>query len=292
MDTPPPLAERCRPQTLDKTYRFSCTSRTSARGAFPTASRASRQPRVPMPVTPLRVVFLDVDGVLCCNQDALIEPNKMQQLVRITKETGAKVCISSNWRLFEDLREHLYAQLAAAGIDCIGTTPDAGEATHGECMRPCEIGAWIKSWHQDKGRQRIASFVAVDDRSLLHEKGGSILRGAPQPSRLIAMTPLALPRDPLRPSTCRRRERTLTGRFVRTNAELGLTKSAATLVIGLLLGRRARGTYASPGSPCSVIRGHADVIKFDQPLRVVHAGATDSEGLGLFLCEMNELSLA
>jgi len=211
-----------------------------------------------MPVTPLRVVFLDIDGVLCCNQDALIEPNKMQQLVRITKETGAKVCISSNWRLFEDLREHLYAQLAAAGIDCIGTTPDAGEATHGECMRPCEIGAWIKSWHQDKGRQRIASFVAVDDRSLLHEKGGSILRG----------------------------------RFVRTNAELGLTKSAATLVIGLLLGRRARGTYASPGSPCSVIRGHADVIKFDQPLRVVHAGATDSEGLGLFLCEMNELSLA
>ena len=157
-----------------------------AAGAIPTASRASRQPGVPMPVPPLRVVFLDVDGVLCCNQDARIEPDKMQQLVRITKETGAKVCISSNWRFFEDLREHLYAQLAAAGIDCIGTTPDAAEATHGECMRPCEIGAWIKNWHEDKGRQRISSFVAVDDRSLLHEKGGSILRGAPTPSRLIA----------------------------------------------------------------------------------------------------------
>jgi len=37
------------------------------------------------------------------------------------------------------------------------------------------------------------------------------------------------------------------------------------------------------------------VIKFDQPLRAVHAGGTDlsdSGGLGLFLIEMNELSLA
>ena len=136
---------------------------------------------VPMPVMPLRVIFLDVDGVLCCNQNGQLEPDKMQQLIRITKEAGAKVCLSSNWRLYEDLREHLYAKLAAVGIDCIGTTPDAGEATHGECMRPCEIGAWIKNWHQDKGRQRITSFVAVDDRSLLHEKGGSILRGASTP---------------------------------------------------------------------------------------------------------------
>ena len=106
------------------------------------------------------------------------------------------------------MREHLYAKLSAAGIDCIGTTPDAGEATHGECMRPCEIGAWIKNWHQDKGRQRITSFVAVDDRSLLHEKGGSILRGAPPPSGIG--TPPPPPPAPIAsmgtPSTCRRRD--------------------------------------------------------------------------------------
>ena len=45
-------------------------------------------------------------------------------------------------------------------------------------MRPCEIGAWIRFWHEDKQRQRIASFVAVDDRPLLQEKGASVLRGA------------------------------------------------------------------------------------------------------------------
>ena len=244
-----------------------------------------------MPVMPLRVIFLDVDGVLCCNQNGQLEPDKMQQLIRITKEAGAKVCLSSNWRLYEDLREHLYARLAAVGIDCIGTTPDAGEATHGECMRPCEIGAWIKNWHQDKGRQRITSFVAVDDRSLLHEKGGSILRGAPTPSRI---EPPHMPRPNLHPLAhpplADAAPRTLTGRFVRTNAELGLTKCAATHIIGLLLGRRGL-TYASPGSPRSVIRGHADVIKFDQPLKAVSAGAASSKRLGLFICEMNELSL-
>ena len=147
----------------------------------PTAGIASSQPAGEPAVAapPLRVLFLDVDGVVCCNQNGQLEPEKMQQLIRITKTADAKVCLSSNWRLYEDLREHLYAELGAVGIECIGTTPDAGEATHGEGMRPCEIGAWIRFWHEDKQRQRIASFVAVDDRPLLQEKGASVLRGAP-----------------------------------------------------------------------------------------------------------------
>ena len=132
-----------------------------------------------MAAPPLRILFLDVDGVVCCNQNGQLEPEKMQQLIRITKEADAKVCLSSNWRLYQDLREFLYAELGAVGIECVGTTPDAGEATHGEGMRPCEIGAWIRFWHEDKQRQRIASFVAVDDRPLLQEKGASVLRGAP-----------------------------------------------------------------------------------------------------------------
>ena len=143
------------------------------------ASRAAPVlPEIPMTAPPLRILFLDVDGVVCCNQNGQLEPEKMQQLIRITKEADAKVCLSSNWRLYQDLREFLYAELGAVGIECVGTTPDAGEATHGEGMRPCEIGAWIRFWHEDKQRQRIASFVAVDDRPLLQEKGASILRGA------------------------------------------------------------------------------------------------------------------
>ena len=150
----------------------------------PTTRAAPVLPEIPMAAPPLRILFLDVDGVVCCNQNGQLEPEKMQQLIRITKTADAKVCLSSNWRLYEDLREHLYAELGAVGIECVGTTPDAGEATHGEGMRPCEIGAWIRFWHEDKQRQRIASFVAVDDRPLLQEKGASVLRGAPFAPRM------------------------------------------------------------------------------------------------------------
>ena len=151
----------------------------SESGMPSTDEAASSQTAGEPAVAALRILFLDVDGVVCCNQNGQLEPEKMQQLIRITKEADAKVCLSSNWRLYEDLREFLYAELEAVGIECVGTTPDAGEATHGEGMRPCEIGAWIRFWHEDKQRQRIASFVAVDDRPLLQEKGASVLRGAP-----------------------------------------------------------------------------------------------------------------
>ena len=156
-------------------------SATLASASPPTGRVAPTQPATLAAAPPLRVLFLDVDGVICCNQNGQLEPDKMQQLIRITKEASAKVCLSSNWRLYEELREHLYTKLGAMGIECIGTTPDAGEATHGEGMRPCEIGAWIRFWHEDKQRQRVTSFVAVDDRPLLQEKGGSFLRGAPPP---------------------------------------------------------------------------------------------------------------
>ena len=150
----------------------------SESGMPSTDEAASSQTAGEPAVAALRILFLDVDGVVCCNQNGQLEPEKMQQLIRITKEADAKVCLSSNWRLYQDLREFLYAELGAVGIECVGTTPDAGEATHGEGMRPCEIGAWIRFWHEDKQRQRIASFVAVDDRPLLQEKGASVLRGA------------------------------------------------------------------------------------------------------------------
>ena len=179
---------------------------TLASASPPAGRTAPTQPATLAAAPPLRVLFLDVDGVVCCNQNGQLEPDKMQQLIRITKEASAKVCLSSNWRLYEELREHLYTKLGAMGIECIGTTPDAGEATHGEGMRPCEIGAWIRFWHEDKGRQRITSFVAVDDRPLLQEKGGSVLRGAPRPPHHLIPPPRSVfgTRAPLHMPTSRR----------------------------------------------------------------------------------------
>ena len=223
----------------------------------PTGRRAPTQPGTPVTAPPLRVLFLDIDGVVCCNQNGQLEPDKMQQLLRITKEASAKVCLSSNWRLYEELREHLYTKLGAMGIECIGTTPDAGEATHGEGMRPCEIGAWIRFWHEDKGRQRVTSFVAVDDRPLLQEKGGAVLRGALTPPQLIHIRRSNCMHWHTRPIGTRAPHadvatRTLAGHFVQTNPELGLTERAATRIIDLLLDKPGL-TDDSRRSPNSVM---------------------------------------
>jgi len=171
------------------------------------------------PVFNLRVLFLDIDGVICCNKDGVLEADKLEQLIRVVKETGCKICLSTNWRLYDDLREYLYEHLAALGMECIGTTPDAGENTHGEPMRPCEIGAWMKFWNQGKTRPKIQNFVAVDDRPLIQENGGSFLRG----------------------------------HFVQTSLMSGLTEGVAMRLIELLQDKSPADGDKGRSSPDSVI---------------------------------------
>jgi hypothetical protein len=43
---------------------------------------------------PERVIFLDIDGVICCNMVGHLEENKLAELKRIVDETGAKVLLS------------------------------------------------------------------------------------------------------------------------------------------------------------------------------------------------------
>lgn len=38
----------------------------------------------------LRIIFLDIDGVICCNMVGHLEENKLAELKRIVRETGAK----------------------------------------------------------------------------------------------------------------------------------------------------------------------------------------------------------
>eukprot|EP00965_Chrysotila_dentata_P233518 6199634-Pleurochrysis_carterae.AAC.1 len=44
------------------------------------------------------VIFLDIDGVICCNYNGHLEEPKLAQLKRIVEETGAKVVLSTDWR--------------------------------------------------------------------------------------------------------------------------------------------------------------------------------------------------
>ena len=44
-----------------------------------------------------RLIFLDIDGVICCNCSAQLEPARLAELQRIVRLTGAKIVLSTAW---------------------------------------------------------------------------------------------------------------------------------------------------------------------------------------------------
>lgn len=99
-----------------------------------------------------RIVFLDIDGVLnseywfTVNQFTKatfrdLDPASIACLNEITRQTGARIVVSSTWRLTSDfpaLVEHLKRQGVQAEI--IGRTP----RLHRPMVRGHEISAWMQ----------------------------------------------------------------------------------------------------------------------------------------------------
>ena len=143
----------------------------------------------------MKVVFLDIDGVLnnssTYSNDAPwrhedgerlrvpVDPTCMTRLNRLLAETGAKVVISSSWRLFARY-EDLGPALARYGLvgDVIGETPDLvndpawleawrtreGAPFHYERIeRGMEIAEWLKA------HPEVTEFVILDDCSDMAE---------------------------------------------------------------------------------------------------------------------------
>lgn len=109
----------------------------------------------------MKVLFLDIDGVL--NSAAVlhdkgrhdaIDRGMVEQINRITTETGCSIVISSSWRYLWQLGE-LKAFLRQHGlIDVvIGATPKDS----GEHRRDNEILAWLAA------HPEVLSFAVVDD---------------------------------------------------------------------------------------------------------------------------------
>lgn len=133
----------------------------------------------------LRVLFLDIDGVLNSNQYLLNNPGAFDRgtpqgylpmfddaacarLEVVLRVTGAKIVISSSWRYghtIEQMREYLAAKGVTAEV--IDFTPsghisdlsgDASIETKMTC-RGHEISAWIDA------HPELDSYVVVDDNS-------------------------------------------------------------------------------------------------------------------------------
>lgn len=148
-----------------------------------------------------RVIFLDIDGVLNHRNTRFslatadeplpipIAPECMERLNCLIVETGAKIVVSSSWRLFarwQDLGPALVRQGLVA--DVIGETPDlvndpvwlnAWQARNGapfnyeRLERGWEIREWLVSHPEMK------EFVILDDCSDMDELKPWLVRTCP-----------------------------------------------------------------------------------------------------------------
>jgi len=89
----------------------------------------------------IRVVFLDIDGVLNnpnTRRGSILslDPVCIANLNRITRETGARIVVSSTWRRFDGINDILGHRGIIAEI--IGITPDLDRD------RGSEIAEWLR----------------------------------------------------------------------------------------------------------------------------------------------------
>jgi hypothetical protein len=100
-----------------------------------------------------KIIFLDIDGVLKTNKirfDIIpgIDDDCLKRLKNIIKETGVKIVLSSDWRLFK--KRLIY--LKQIGIDFIGITP------HLKKERKYEIEEWLKN------NSDVEKYAILDDK--------------------------------------------------------------------------------------------------------------------------------
>lgn len=111
----------------------------------------------------MKILFLDIDGVLNCKLSDRIDPVMVMRLNEILKLTGAKVVISSSWRMVHTVAE-IQKLLEAQGFvgDIIGMTPtppDDGRLILFSQTRGHEIESWL-----DLNRHlEVQRFIALDD---------------------------------------------------------------------------------------------------------------------------------
>jgi hypothetical protein len=129
------------------------------------ASRAAAAAPPALTEEGVKLLFLDLDGVICCNYHGELEADKLSLVGKIVEETGCRVVLSTDWRRQPHLRARAEETLSGFGVTCIGVTPQYPMYARG---RPKEILAWMAEYNGP-----IAAWCALDDRDLVLEEGGA-----------------------------------------------------------------------------------------------------------------------
>ena len=106
----------------------------------------------------MKIIFLDVDGVLNSLQDGnsvrLRTDSHLKLLKQIVDATGAKIVLSSSWRIGPTkARNNLLKRLEEYGLQIMDSTP----VLSGASSRGDEIRQWLT-----ESKYEIESFVILD----------------------------------------------------------------------------------------------------------------------------------
>lgn len=105
----------------------------------------------------MRVIFLDVDGVLNSwvrGRAGCISKGKLRLLKELVDLSGAEIVVSSSWRLNSWGRRRLERYLGYRGMRVLDYTPDLGD----EYTRGNEIMMWL-----DTMQDNVEQYVILDD---------------------------------------------------------------------------------------------------------------------------------
>jgi len=117
---------------------------------------------------PLRLIFLDVDGVLNSadsKNTGVISPVFLSRLREIIAATGASVVLSSTWRNWPQLRVLIMAALPKGSV--VGQTPLEDEQVWRNDVRPREIRDFLHQIEANIGH--VTSWAAIDDMDLIRQ---------------------------------------------------------------------------------------------------------------------------
>mmetsp|Transcript_107981 Transcript_107981/g.170607 ORF Transcript_107981/g.170607 Transcript_107981/m.170607 type:complete len:239 (-) Transcript_107981:55-771(-) len=122
----------------------------------------------------MKIIFLDIDGVLVTRRIGCFEENLLRNLKRVVDETGATIVLSSDWRRHPQARLEAKRVLGTVGLTFVACTPSLSAYI---AQRPTEIMQWKRDYTKRCDAERISNWIAIDDRPLLEERHGHCLRG-------------------------------------------------------------------------------------------------------------------
>ena len=105
----------------------------------------------------MKVIFLDIDGVLNYNGSSFLSEDKIILLRDILRRTGAKLVLSSSWRIIFYKPEIVCKEVELIKNSFIGDLELYGYLPFDDIDRSKSVEIWLKE------HSEIEKFVIVDD---------------------------------------------------------------------------------------------------------------------------------